>query len=237
MCRGDFLMQKIYSVIELNTYIKNLFDNNDELYNVSVKGEISNFTNHRSGHMYFSIKDEDSQIKSVMFRSANVRLNFLPKNGMKVVVKGTVTSFTRDGVYQLYVTDMQQDGIGDLYLAFEKLKAKLMEEGLFNREIKKPLPTFPRRVGVITSPTGAAIRDIINVIERRCPITKIILYPAIVQGDETESSLIKGLDYFEKTNNVDLIIIGRGGGSIEDLWGFNGEKLARRIFQCNICNR
>lgn len=218
------------SVSELNNYIKNMFDTSRFLSSVTVKGEISNFTYHRSGHLYFSLKDGESQIKAVMFRSSAAKLKFMPESGMKVIAHGAVSVFTRDGAYQLYVSSIQPDGIGALYLAYEQLKEKLLAEGLFEEEHKKPLPPFPERIGVITSPTGAAVRDIINVVGRRFPMAKIYLYPALVQGAGSEDSLIRGLDYLDRSGLADVIIIGRGGGSIEDLWSFNSEKLARRIF-------
>lgn len=218
------------SVSELNNYIKNMFDTSRFLSSVTVKGEISNFTYHRSGHLYFSLKDGEAQIKAVMFRSSATKLKFMPESGMKVIAHGAVSVFTRDGAYQLYVSSIQPDGIGALYLAYEQLKEKLSAEGLFDEEHKKLLPRFPERIGVITSPTGAAVRDIINVVGRRFPLAKIYLYPALVQGAGSEESLIRGLDYLDRSGLVDVIIIGRGGGSIEDLWSFNSEKLARRIF-------
>ena len=218
------------SVSELNNYIKNMFDTSRFLSSVTVKGEISNFTYHRSGHLYFSLKDGESQIKAVMFRSSAAKLKFMPESGMKVIAHGAVSVFTRDGAYQLYVSSIQPDGIGALYLAYEQLKEKLSAEGLFEEEHKKLLPPFPERIGVITSPTGAAVRDIINVVGRRFPLAKIYLYPALVQGAGSEESLIRGLDYLDRSGLADVIIIGRGGGSIEDLWSFNSEKLARRIF-------
>ena len=222
------------SVSELNNYIKNMFDTSRFLSSVTVKGEISNFTYHRSGHLYFSLKDGEAQIKAVMFRSSAARLKFMPESGMKVIAHGAVSVFERDGAYQLYVSSMQPDGIGALYLAYEQLKEKLSSEGLFDDENKKPLPRFPERIGVITSPTGAAVRDIINVAGRRFPMAKIYLYPALVQGSGSEDSLIRGLDYLDKSGLVDVIIIGRGGGSIEDLWSFNSERLARRIFDASV---
>lgn len=218
------------SVSELNNYIKNMFDTSRFLSSVTVKGEISNFTYHRSGHLYFSLKDGESQIKAVMFRSSAAKLKFMPESGMKVIAHGAVSVFTRDGAYQLYVSSIQPDGIGALYLAYEQLKEKLSAEGLFEEEHKKLLPPFPERIGVITSPAGAAVRDIINVVGRRFPMAKIYLYPALVQGAGSEDSLIRGLDYLDRSGLADVIIIGRGGGSIEDLWSFNSEKLARRIF-------
>lgn len=222
------------TVTELNTHIKRLFDSDRTLSAISVRGEISNFTYHRTGHLYFTLKDEDSQIRAVMFRSYAAHLKFVPENGMKVIVRCSVSIYSQAGNYQLYVTSIQPDGVGALYLAYEQLKAKLDAEGLFLEENKKPLPRFPEKIGVITSPTGAAVRDIINVTGRRCPSAVIYLYPSLVQGDGAEENLIKALDYFEKSSLVDVIIIGRGGGSIEDLWAFNSERLARKIFECNI---
>ena len=220
------------SVSELNAYVKRMFDSDRELSAISVVGEISNLTVHRTGHIYFSLKDEFSQIKAVMFRSAASGLKFIPENGMKVIARCSVSVYTATGSYQLYVNNMQPDGVGALYLAYEQLKAKLDAEGLFAPEHKKNIPLYPMSVGVITSPTGAAVRDIINVTGRRFPSAKIYLYPSLVQGDGAESNLIEALDYFEKSRLTDVIIIGRGGGSIEDLWAFNGERLARKIFEC-----
>ena len=220
----------IFSVTGLNNYIKNIFENNRTLSSVSVRGEISNFVNHRSGHLYFSLKDADGQIRAVMFRSRAATLKFIPESGMKVIIHGSVTVYPRDGSYQLYVTSMQPDGIGALYLAYEQMKARLAEEGLFDEEFKKPIPMIPRCIGVITSPTGAAVRDIINVTGRRFPGADLFIYPALVQGEGAENSLITALDYLDNSKLCDVIIIGRGGGSIEDLWAFNSESLARRIF-------
>lgn len=223
--------QGAFSVSELNGYIKKLFDSDRTLCAVSVKGEISNFVSHRSGHFYFSLKDADGQIKAVMFRSAVQRLRFMPENGMRVVIRGSVTLYQRDGVYQLYANSMEPDGVGALYLAYEQLKERLFREGLFDDYNKKPIPELPERVGVITSPTGAAVRDIINVTGRRFPLAEIYIYPSLVQGEGAVDNLISAIDYFEKTGLVDVIIIGRGGGSIEDLWAFNSEALARKIFE------
>lgn len=222
------------TVSELNNFIKSMFDGNRLLSSIHVRGEISNFTNHRSGHFYFSLKDEGAQIKAVMFRSSAMKIKFMPENGMKVTVFGSISVFPRDGVYQMYVSSMQPDGVGALYLAYEQLKARLESEGLFSEIYKKPLPEFPQRIGVITSPTGAAIRDIINVLGRRYPLATVYIYPALVQGEGAAKTLIAGIDYFDKSKLVDTIIIGRGGGSIEDLWEFNSEELARRIFDCKI---
>ncbi len=220
----------VFSVSDLNVYIKNLFENNRTLSSVTVRGEISNFVNHRSGHLYFSLKDADGQIRAVMFKSRAATLRFIPESGMKVMVHGSVTVYPRDGSYQIYVSSMQPDGIGALYLAYEQMKARLAEEGLFDDSHKLPVPQIPERIGVITSPTGAAVRDIINVTGRRFPQADVFIYPALVQGEGAEESLIKALDYLDRSRLCDVIIIGRGGGSIEDLWAFNSEKLARRIY-------
>ena len=222
------------TVSELNNYIKNLFDTNRTLMAVSVTGEISNFTDHRSGHLYFSLKDSDAQIKAVMFKSQRMRLKFTPESGMKVTVHGSVSVYSQTGSVQIYINSMEPDGVGALYVAYEQLKARLGEEGLFDEDKKKELPRFPERIGVITSPTGAAVRDIINVTGRRYPLAKIYLYPSLVQGDGAEDNLIRALDFFDKSKLVDLVIIGRGGGSIEDLWAFNSEKLARRIYEAVV---
>ena len=220
----------VFSVLQLNEYIKGVFEEDPALQTVAVKGEISNFIHHRSGHMYFTLKDEESQIKAVMFKNANMRLTFRPQDGQKVVAMGSVSVYPSGGQYQLYVGAMKPDGVGDLYQAYEQLKNKLAQEGLFDERHKKPLPRFPQKIGVITSANGAAVRDIINVAGRRCPMAQLLLYPAQVQGAGTDLSLISALEYFENRGDVDVIIIGRGGGSIEDLWGFNSEKLARQIF-------
>lgn len=224
----------VFTVSELNQYIKNIFDNNRTLTAVTVKGEISNFTHHRSGHLYFSLKDGDGQIKAVMFRSHAARLKFEPESGMKVIIHGQVSVFARDGSYQLYASTMQPDGIGALYLAYEQMKERLANEGLFDAEHKLAIPTLPKRIGVITSPTGAAIRDVLNVTGRRCPLTDVYIYPALVQGDGAAESLLCGVDYFDRSGLVDVVIIGRGGGSIEDLWAFNDEALARRIYAAEV---
>ena len=222
------------SVAEINTFIKNIFDSEPLLSDVYVRGEISNFKAHSTGHMYFSLKDSDSVLKCVMFKSSAVNLPFLPENGMKVVAHGRVSTFVRDGQYQLYCDNLEMDGIGSLYVAFEQLKEKLKREGLFDSAKKKPLPKIPKRVGIVTSPTGAAIRDMINVMGRRFPYAEIVLYPALVQGDSAPASLCSGINYFNREGKVDVIIIGRGGGSIEDLWAFNNEMLAYEIFNSDI---
>ena len=222
------------SVTQLNEYIKMLLDGNKLLSNVLVKGEISNFTNHRTGHFYFSLKDESGLIRAVMFRTYASALPFVPEDGMRVTVHGRVSSFVRDGQYQLYVDDIQPDGVGSLYVAFEQLKRKLEAEGLFDKDKKLPIPRLPRRIGVVTSPTGAAIRDMINVLGRRFPYAKVILYPALVQGSGAPQTIIEGINYFNETRSADVLIVGRGGGSIEDLWAFNDEKLARCVFASRI---
>ena len=222
------------SVTQLNEYIKMLFDGNKLLSNVLVKGEISNFTNHRTGHFYFSLKDEGGLVRAVMFRTYASALPFIPEDGMKVTVHGRVSSFVRDGQYQIYVDDIQPDGVGSLYIAFEQLKRKLEAEGLFDKENKLPVPKLPRRIGIVTSPTGAAIRDMINVLGRRFPYAQIILYPALVQGAGAAQTVIDGINYFNQTRSADVLIVGRGGGSMEDLWEFNDEALARCVASSNI---
>ena len=223
------------SVSELNTFIKMLLESAPTLNDVYVKGEISNFKNHiSSGHFYFSLKDKDSQIKAVMFRSSASKMKFVPENGMMVVAHGRVASYVRDGQYQLYADSMEPDGVGALYVAFEQLKQRLAAQGVFAPEKKKPLPKIPKTIGVITSPTGAAVRDIINIATRRFPFAKIVVYPALVQGENAASSLISGIRYFNDTGSADVIIIGRGGGSIEDLWAFNDENLAKKVCASEI---
>lgn len=221
-------------VSELNGYIKNIIDGDEMLANVYIKGEISNFKRHYSGHLYFTLKDETSLIKCVMFKSYTNYLNFEPKDGMSVVILGSVSVFERDGVYQVYAKGMEPEGVGALYKAYEKLKAKLSEEGLFDEAHKKPIPLLPRAIGVVTSKTGAVIRDIINVTTRRLPNVNIILYPAAVQGEGAAQTIVNGIKYFNKAKNVDTIIIGRGGGSLEDLWPFNEEITARAIYESEI---
>lgn len=230
----------ILSVSELNEYIRMLLESNPVLKNVWVKGEISNFTNHRSGHLYFSLKDENGVIRAVMFRTNASTLPFSPEEGMKVLLHGRVTLYGKTGQYQINADSMQPDGIGALYIAFEQLKRRLEAEGLFDAERKKTLPRYPKRIGIITSPTGAAIRDMMQITNRRFPLTELVLYPSLVQGSGAPSQLCAGIRYFETEqeeqtkNSVDLIIIGRGGGSIEDLWAFNDETLARTIAASSI---
>ena len=232
--------KNVLTVFELNEYIRMLLEGNPLLRSVWVKGEISNFTGHRSGHLYFSVKDEESVIRAVMFRNYAASLGFLPEEGMKVLIHGRVTLYGKTGQYQINVDAMQPDGVGALYLAFEQLKRKLDREGLFDPSRKKPLPKFPRRIGIITSPTGAAVRDMMQIAGRRFPLAELILYPSLVQGSGAPAQLISGLRYFDAArraqteDSVDLIIIGRGGGSIEDLWAFNHEELARTVAASEI---
>ena len=221
--------RQVFTVTALNEYIKMKLETDEALMRVFIRGEISNFTNHKSGHFYFTVKDETSRIAAVMFRSSASKLAFIPENGMKVIVDGRVSAYVRDGQYQIYVDTLEPDGVGALYIAYEQLKAKLGAEGLFDEAKKKPLPRYPMRIGVITSPTGAAIRDIINILGRRFPIAEVVLYPSLVQGESAAPQLIEGLRYFNEKKNVNVIIIGRGGGSLEDLWAFNSEALVREV--------
>ena len=221
--------KKIFTVSQINEYIKGKIDSDSFLSSLWIKGEISNFVHHKTGHLYFTLKDENSLIRALMFSSSAAKLKFRPENGMKVIMHGRIASYIRDGAYNFYADSMEPDGIGALYIAYEQLKKKLEAEGLFRPERKKPLPKIPTRVGVITSPTGAAIRDIINVISRRFPYAKITLYSSLVQGDGAPAQLISALRYFNTTKSADVIILGRGGGSIEDLWAFNNEALAREV--------
>ena len=227
--------KRVITVSELNEYVKMLIDSDEILASVCVRGEISNFTNHyKTGHFYLTLKDEGSLIKAVMFRGNASKLKFMPENGMKVVVSGRVSAYVRDGQYQIYIETMEPDGIGALYIAYEQLKRKLTAEGLFDRSKKKPIPKIPTRIGIITSPTGAAVRDILNILGRRFPLCKPILYPSLVQGDGAPAQIIAGIDYFNEHKNVDVLIVGRGGGSLEDLWAFNNEALCRKVAASEI---
>lgn len=225
---------KPITVQELNKYIKNKIDNDEYLNNVYVKGEISNFKLHYSGHMYFTLKDESSLIKCVMFKSYTPHLQFMPKDGMKVVILGTVSVFERDGQYQVYCKAMKQEGIGDLYEEYQKLKAKLEKEGLFDDSHKKKIPMFPKTIGVLTSSTGAVIRDIINVSTRRNPNVHIRLLPVPVQGQGAAEKIAEGIRKMNEEKLADVLIIGRGGGSLEDLWPFNEEIVARAIYDSDL---
>ncbi len=231
---GNELPPETRSVSWVNDYIKSLIEEEVQLQDFYVCGEISNFKNHSSGHLYFTLKDEQSEIKAVMFKTYALRNKFVPQNGMKVIIHARVGVYEKLGSYQLYVDSMQPDGLGSLYLAYEQLKNNLAKEGLFDKEHKKQIPKFPKKIGIITSPTGAAVRDIIKVCKRRCPFIKLVLFPSAVQGESAPQELINAVEYFTATDYVDLIIIGRGGGSIEDLWAFNNENLARAIHKTHI---
>lgn len=223
------------TVSELNANMKKLLDMRPGLKNIWIQGEISNFKqNAASGHMYLTLKDEGSVLKACMFRSAASRLDFVPEDGMKVLARGRVTVYEAGGTYQLYIEELVPDGLGKLYAAFNQLKEKLYQEGLFAEDHKKPIPKYPRRVGVITSDTGAAVRDIINVIRRRFRYADIVLYPSKVQGEGAAENVCEALRYFNTAKNVDVIICGRGGGSIEDLWAFNEEITARAIYESEL---
>lgn len=235
MINPEFTKPRIISVSQLNYYVKSLLDNDPHLSSVFLTGEISNLTDHyKSGHIYFSLKDKNSVVRAVMF-AGNVRnLKFKPEEGMKVIALCRVSLYEPTGNYQIYVEDMQPDGIGALTLAFEQLKKKLEEKGIFSDEHKKPIPRFPRTVGVITSPTGAAVQDIRNILTRRFPSVDIVLCPVLVQGAQAPAQLINAVNLFNEYDLADVIIIGRGGGSIEDLWAFNDENLAYAIYASNI---
>lgn len=217
------------SVTDVNTYLKTIMDNDPFLNYVYIKGEISNLKFHTRGHLYFSLKDENSKINAVMFNYKNMNIDFVPEDGMNVLVKGKISVFVNGGSYQITVTNMKQDGIGNLYILFEELKKKLKNEGLFDEEHKKKLPRIPKKIGVITASTGAAVRDIISTINRRFPLAEIILFPSLVQGTGAKENLVKMIETADKSD-VDVIILGRGGGSIEDLWAFNEEIVARAVY-------
>ncbi|RIW33636.1 exodeoxyribonuclease VII large subunit [Bacillus salacetis] len=218
----------------LTKYIKRKFDKDPHLSGIYVKGEISNFKRHSSGHMYFTLKDERARILAVMFSSANASMKFNPENGMKVLVRGDISVYEAGGQYQMYVKEMQPDGIGDLFLAFQQLKEKLEKKGLFDEARKKPIPRFPRKIGVITSPTGAAVRDIITTIERRYPVGEILIYPALVQGERAARSIADCIKKANENKEIDVLISGRGGGSIEELWAFNEETVVIAIANSTI---
>ena len=222
------------SVSQLNNYIKEKINQDDFLNNVYIKGEISNFKHHYTGHMYFTLKDENSLIKCIMFKTYTMNLNFVPKDGMKVLILGTVSVFERDGVYQIYCKAMEEDGIGNLYTEYEKLKSKLEAEGLFDKQHKKQIPFMPKIIGVLTSQTGAVIRDIINVSTRRNPNVYLRLLPVPVQGEGAASKIAEAIELMNKQKLADVIILARGGGSLEDLWPFNEEIVARAIYNSNI---
>ncbi len=226
-------MKTIYSVFQVNTYIHNMFREDYLLSDVSVSGEISNLKFHSSGHIYFTLKDDKSAISCAIFRQSAQKLNIALKDGDKIVASGSISNYIPSGGVTFNVTKVEYEGIGDLTKKFEELKKRLSEQGLFDKEFKKPIPKFPKTIGIVTAPTGAAIRDIISVSKRRNPYISLILYPALVQGDGAKESIVKGIETLEKTG-VDVIIVGRGGGSLEDLWAFNEEEVAYAIFQCPI---
>lgn len=235
MYTPDFTAPRVLTVSQLNFYIKSLIENDSKLNIVFLSGEISNLTDHyRSGHIYLSLKDEKSVIRAVMFSGNARNLRFKPTDGMKVICRGRVAVYEPTGQYQLYIEDMQPDGIGALTLAYEQLKKKLADKGLFDVSHKKPLPRFPKTVGVITSPTGAAVQDIRNILYRRFPCINIVMCPVLVQGDSAPEQLVHAVKTLDMYNACDVIIIGRGGGSIEDLWAFNDETLANAIYDCKI---
>lgn len=223
-----------FAVSEVNQYLKQLLESQSDLHHIPVLGEISNFKRYQSGHCYFTLKDEKSALKCVMFKSSAAHLSFHPQNGEKVVALGSISVYERDGVYQLYVTAMRRQGVGDLMQAYEALKEKLTKEGLFDESRKKPLPRLPRAIGIITSPSGAAVHDIITVSRRRNKGVKLILYPVKVQGEEAAGEIVHAIDFFHRHHLADLLIVGRGGGSIEDLWAFNEEPVVRAIAASEI---
>ena len=226
-------MRNVYTVKQVNLYIKNMFTQDFMLNRIYVKGEVSNCKYHASGHIYFSLKDESGTIACIMFASARSGLSFRMREGQKVVVLGSVNVYERDGKYQLYANEIILEGAGLLYEKFEALKQELEEMGMFAEEYKQPIPKFAKTVGIVTAPTGAAVRDIIQIASRRNPYVQLILYPALVQGEGAADSIVRGIRMMEK-QNVDVMIVGRGGGSIEDLWAFNEEKVARAIFECRV---
>ena len=228
-------MTAVLTVSQINTYLKSVIDGDENLQNIYVAGEISNFTNHyRSGHLYFTLKDERAALKAVMFRTSAQRLRFAPEDGMRVIIRGNLSLFERDGVYQLYCEDMQPDGAGALSVAFEQRKKKLAALGLFDAAHKKPLPPLPKRIGVVTSPTGAAVHDIQSVLERRFPAAEIILAPVQVQGELAAPQISEAIREFNRKKAADLLIVGRGGGSAEDLWAFNEELVAHAVYESEI---
>ncbi|MBR4869134.1 MAG: exodeoxyribonuclease VII large subunit, partial [Clostridia bacterium] len=233
---GEIKMnQLVLTVTQLNTYTRNLLEQDPHLTNVFVVGEISNFTNHyRTGHWYLSLKDDNAVISAVMFRSAAGKMRFVPQDGMRVICRGRVTLYDRDGRYQLYIEDMQPDGLGSLNLAYEQLKEKLNQLGLFDEAHKQPLPAYPQTIAVVTSPTGAAVQDIMNILSRRYPVARVLMCPVQVQGELAAGQLTDAVNTLSLREDVDVIIIGRGGGSLEDLWAFNSEELAFAIYNCPI---
>ena len=228
------MQQQVLSITQINEYIRAQLDADPLLGSVAVRGEISNYKMYPSGHHYFTLKDEGGALKCVMFKSSAVRLRFRPENGMKVIAMGKISVFPRDGAYQLYCTAMAMDGIGDLHAAFEQLKAKLAGEGLFDPAHKKPLPKYPGVIGIVTSSAGAAVHDMLRILRKRYPLTKVRLFPVRVQGVEAPPEIVGAIRYANRHKLADLLIVGRGGGSIEDLWAFNDERVARAIYDSEI---
>lgn len=226
--------QRIYEVSEINQYIKELLDAAPGLNDIQIRGELSNYKIYPSGHHYFTLKDSQGAMRCVMFKGAAMKLRFRPENGMKVVASGRISVFPRDGAYQLYCTQLSADGIGDLYVAFEQLKQRLYEEGLFDSAHKKPLPRYPQRIAIVTSGAGAAVHDMIRILRRRYPLAKILLLPVRVQGAEAPPEIVGAIRYANRWQLADVLITGRGGGSIEDLWAFNDERVARAIYESEI---
>lgn len=224
---------KVLTVTEVNNYIKKVFDNDFILKNSKIKGELSNVKVHSSGHIYFSLKDEGGKINGIMFSNYAEDLKIIPEEGMQVVISGKISSYPKDGSYTIYAKEMEVEGIGELHKAFEKLKLDLMEEGLFEEKYKKAIPKYPGRIGVITSPTGAAVRDVINVSTRRNEKVDILIYPCLVQGVNAPQTIIQGIETLDAREDIDVILLCRGGGSIEELWAFNDKDLARAIFNCD----
>ncbi|MGN1400356.1 MAG: exodeoxyribonuclease VII large subunit [Bacillus sp. (in: firmicutes)] len=227
-------MEKFVTVTALTKYIKRKFEKDDHLKGIYIKGEISNFKQHGSGHMYFTLKDENAKISAVMFAYNNNSLPFRPENGMKVMLRGDISVFEASGNYQVYVREMHPDGVGDLFIAFQQLKERLEKEGLFSPKYKQPLPEYPNTIGVITSPTGAAVRDMIITLRRRYPTGRVILYPALVQGPQAPKSIVDAIGQANERDEADVLIVGRGGGSIEELWAFNDEEVARAIYSSRL---
>ncbi len=225
---------KVYSVTEITYHIRRLFQGDPVLIQIMVRGEVHRFTTSSVGHMYFTLKDEDCELPCVMFRADAERLETKPEDGQSVIVSGRIDVYPNKGRYQMIATDIKPEGLGNLYVAFEKLKKKLEAEGLFEEEHKKPLPIFPKRIGVVTSKTGAAIRDILKILGRRFPIADVVLAPAVVQGDQAPPTIVEGIQRINSLGNIDVMIVGRGGGSIEDLWCFNDETVARAVFASSV---
>jgi exodeoxyribonuclease VII large subunit len=228
------MSEKILSITQLNEYIRSMMDSDLLLSGVSVRGEISNYKCYPSGHHYFTLKDEEASLKCVLFKGNAFRLRFKPENGMKVIAFGRITVYPRDGAYQLYCTSMTVDGLGDLHVAFEQLKKKLEGQGMFDQAHKKPLPAYPNTICIITSPAGAAVHDMLRILNKRYPLVNVKLLPVRVQGQEAPEEIASAIAYANAYNLADLLIVGRGGGSLEDLWAFNTEPVARSIFQSRI---